>query len=124
MFKGGFMNIENTTERKSEPGKKFDNGKLRYDLIPPEALEALAAICTMGADKYDEHNWEKGMSWSRIIGALLRHLYEWIKGNEIDDESGKSHLWHVLWNAAALVTYEQRKVGTDDRWVTIQNKEV
>jgi hypothetical protein len=31
---------------------KYDQGKLRYDLIPPEALEELAAVYTMGAAKY------------------------------------------------------------------------
>lgn len=99
----------------SNSGIKYDEGKLRYDLIPPEAMEALAHIYTMGAVKYGPNNWEHGMSWSRIIGALFRHLYSWIKGDEIDKESGKSHLWHVLWNVVALVTYEARKIGIDDR---------
>lgn len=103
-------------------GVKYDEGKLRYDLIPPEAMEALAHIYTMGAVKYGPNNWERGMSWSRIIGALFRHLYSWIKGDEIDKESGKSHLWHVLWNVAALVTYEARKIGVDDR--SCKNKEL
>lgn len=106
----------------NDSGIKYDEGKLRYDLIPPEAMEALAHIYTMGAVKYGANNWEHGMSWSRIIGALFRHLYSWIKGDEIDKESGKSHLWHVLWNVVALVTYEARGIGTDDR--ACKNKEL
>lgn len=98
-----------------DAGIKYDQEKLRYDLIPTEVMEALAHIYTMGAVKYGPHNWERGIAWSRIIGATFRHLYSWLSGKEIDEESGKSHLWHVLWNVAALVTYEQRKVGTDDR---------
>ena len=104
------MEVDNT-------GAKYDHGKLRYDLIPPEAMEALAYIYTIGADKYGDRNWERGISWGRIIGALLRHLYSWIRGDEIDEESGKSHLWHVLWNVAALVTYEKRNIGIDDRGI-------
>ena len=43
-------------------GTKNDGGKLRYDLIPPRALEALAYVYTIGAAKYSDRNWEKGIS--------------------------------------------------------------
>ena len=103
-----------TTEPQPE-GVKFDSGKLRMDLIPPDAMEALARILTDGATKYGCRNWEKGMAWSRAYAALLRHLLAWWGGQDVDPESGHSHLWHVLTNAVFLVAYEQRKVGEDDR---------
>ena len=96
-------------------GVKFDSGKLRMDLIPPDAVEALARILTDGAVKYGCRNWEKGMAWSRPYAALLRHLLAWCGGQDIDPESGHPHLWHVLTNAAFLVAYEQRNIGEDDR---------
>ncbi len=96
-------------------GNKFDNGKLRLDLIPPEATIALGQVLTMGAAKYDSRNWEKGFAWGRSIAALKRHLTAWEAGENKDPESGFSHLAHVLCNAAFLVTFEARNIGTDDR---------
>jgi hypothetical protein len=37
---------------------KNDNDKLRYDLIPPQALKALAEVLTFGANKYADNNWQ------------------------------------------------------------------
>ena len=96
-------------------GVKFDTGKLRMDLLPPDALEAMARILTSGAEKYGERGWERGMAWSRPYAALLRHLLAWWGGQDTDPESGHPHLWHVMTNAVFLVSYEQRKVGEDDR---------
>jgi hypothetical protein len=101
--------------RMAVDGVKFDHGKLRMDLLPPDVLEALARILTDGAEKYGCRNWEKGMAWSRPYSALLRHLLAWWGGQDTDPESGHPHLWHVMTNAVFLVSYEQRKIGEDDR---------
>jgi hypothetical protein len=93
-----------------EGGRKDDTGKLRMDLIPPEAMEGLASILTYGANKYEDRNWEKGINYSRVYGALLRHLTKWAKGEKIDDESGLSALDHAFCNLAFLVTFERRKM--------------
>ena len=95
--------------------RKDDGGKPRMDLIPPEAMVALGLVLGGGADKYGERNWEQGMAWGRVTGALLRHLTAWMGGEIRDPGSGLPHSWHVLTNAAFLVTYETRDIGTDDR---------
>lgn len=95
-------------------GKKLDEGKARLELIPPELKEAVGTILTFGAEKYGDRNWEKGMKWSRIKGALERHLLAWEKGEKADPETGKSHLWHAACCIAFLVTYEMRGIGEDD----------
>lgn len=96
-------------------GRKDDHEKLKMDLIPPEAIEALAAILSDGAKRYGERNWEKGMNWGRVYAAALRHLFSWWKGENKDPESGFSHLWHALCCVSFLVTYEKREIGKDDR---------
>lgn len=96
-------------------GVKFDTDKPRFDLIPPEALEELAKVLTFGANKYADRNWEKGMDWGRVFGAAMRHLWSWWKGDDLDKETGYSHLSHGLACIAFLIAYEQRKVGKDDR---------
>lgn len=99
-------------------GKKYDKGKLRMDLIPPEALEGMAKILTMGAEKYGPNNWQGLENFEeRYSGALMRHLNEMRKGELVDDESGEPHAYHVLCNAAFLAwkayrVIEGRKMTT------------
>jgi len=74
---------------------KFDGEKPRMDLLDAQALEGLAAVLTFGAKKYAAHNWRKGISNSRLIAALLRHLFAIARGEETDPESGLPHIDHV-----------------------------
>lgn len=102
-------------EIKGEEAVKFDEDKVRMELLPPEFLTSTASILTFGAQKYSARNWEQGMDWSRVYGALQRHLNAWWSGEHTDPETGKSHLWHANCCMAFLTTYEMRGVGTDDR---------
>lgn len=104
-----------TLELKPTEGIKYDKNKARLDLIPKEALDALGSVLQYGANKYGDRNWEKGMEWHRVYGALQRHLWAFWSGEDTDPESGLPHLEHALANAAFLLTYYKRKIGTDDR---------
>ncbi len=107
-------------------GKKFDDDKVRLELIAPEFLFATATILTFGAKKYNAYNWAWGMKWSRVFGAMMRHMWAWWgRGEptrvnwafgEIDAESGFSHLWHAACCLMFLVAYEERSTGEDDRY--------
>lgn len=100
----------------AETGTKFDRDKtLRYELIPPEGLEALAELYAIGAKKYGDRNWEKGLSWCRVFGAMMRHAWAWFRGEKYDPIDKQHHMIAVAWNALALYTYELRKTGQDDR---------
>lgn len=94
---------------------KFDSGKLRYSLVPPVAVEAMAKVLTYGAKKYKPNNWQKAEDFSRYTDALYRHLEAWRSGQEFDDESGLSHLSHALTNIAFLVWHDANKVREDNR---------
>jgi hypothetical protein len=106
-------------------GIKHDQGKPRFELLPPEFLFAVTEVLTFGANKYADRNWEKGMKWSRVFGALMRHMWCWWGGKgptsknfafgDLDDETKFSHLWHAGCCIAFLITYEERGVGEDDR---------
>jgi hypothetical protein len=102
-------------ELKQEAGNKFDGEKTRTDLLSIQALLGTADILTMGAKKYGDRNWEKGLSWSRVFGACLRHLFAfWLK-QDLDEESGKPHLDHAACCIMFLQTYYKTKTGKDDR---------
>lgn len=102
-------------EKQGLEGRKDDQGKIRLELIPPELLFCVGDILTSGAIKYESRNWERGMKWSRVFGALMRHLWAWWAGEKADPETGKSHLWHAGACVAFLIAYEARGTGDDDR---------
>lgn len=103
-------------ELKSEPALRFDNDKSRVDLIPSEFIEALGQHYGVGARKYAERNWQKGMSWSRCYASAQRHMLAFWRGEEVDEETGTPHVIAAAWNMAALHWYAVHNVGTDDRF--------
>lgn len=95
-------------------GAKYDGEKLRWDLIPWDAMEEVARVYTLGAKKYADRNWEKGILYNRIMAALLRHLLAWYKGERCDPDNGQPHLASVVWNSLALLAYERRGMDGGD----------
>lgn len=110
-------------QQKAEPGWKMDAGKARIDLVAPEFIQQTADVLAFGAAKYRERNWERGMSWGRCFGALMRHMWAWWAGERNDPESGLPHLAHAACCLMFLVAYEARSVGTDDRKLTLDKSE-
>ena len=78
-------------------GVKYDDDKIRYDLIHPEALKEFAQVLTFGSKKYDDDNWKKvpGLK-KRYTGACMRHFEAYRSGELLDPESGLPHLAHAM----------------------------
>ena len=89
-----------------EEGKKFDESKVRMDLVPPSIVGAVATVLTFGASKYGDRNWECGIKYSRVYGAMLRHILAWWEREDNDPESGFHHLWHAACCLGFLIHYE------------------
>jgi hypothetical protein len=97
-------------------GVKHDAGKLRWDLLPWGAVGLVVEIVTFGAAKYGDRNWENGIQYSRVFAATQRHLTAWWQGEDLDPESGKSHIAHVACNVLFLLTFVgQNRKELDDR---------
>src|SRR4051812_1301847 len=96
-------------------GRKDDQGKDPWHLIPWDAVRGISNVLAFGAGKYQPRNWERGMDWSRPFSACIRHLTAWHEGEKADPETGMSHLWHAGACIVFLIAYEIRGVGTDDR---------
>ena len=116
-----------STERTdlADVGAKYDGEKTRWELLPYDAIEEVARVYTMGAHKYADRNWEKGIAYSRILGALQRHLTAWYQGERYDPENGQPHLASVVWNGLALLAYELRGMNAgefDDRPISERKK--
>ena len=77
-------------------GKKFDGDKLRFSLIPPQALSDVNKVLEFGAKKYGADNWQKvDNAQERYFNAAMRHLLSWQSGELLDEESGLPHLAHA-----------------------------
>lgn len=102
-------------EEKKDKGLRFNEGKPRYDLIHPIAEKGLVDVLTFGSTKYEEHNWEKGMRWSKVIASLKRHMAAIERGEDYDKESGLLHIDHLQCNAHFLSAYYHIYPQGDDR---------
>lgn len=90
-------------------GIKHDQDKLRYDLVPLDALEEVIKVLGYGANKKGERNWEEGIEYSRLYAATQRHLSQWFQFRvERDFESDLPHLAHAACNLLFLLAYEVR----------------
>lgn len=96
-------------------------GKPRYDLMPARLVnDYYAKIADFGAQKYAARNWEKGLPQSQIADSLQRHLWAYMEGEDLDQESKLEHVGHILWNAVALLYGYHHKLE-DDR-IPVVNK--
>ena len=104
-------------EPPGECRKSFESAsKPRLDLLPTSSLESIAEVLTFGAAKYSDNNWCRGARWGRYYSALLRHLFAWWRGEDLDPETGLSHLAHAGCCLLFLMEYQRNGWGSDDRF--------
>jgi hypothetical protein len=80
----------------ANPKKAFGVKKPSPQFIPPIAIIEEAVVMALGAEKYDPFNWnDEAIDATTYYSAAMRHLMQWYAGEDIDQESGCSHLAHV-----------------------------
>ena len=94
-------------------GKKYDDGKLRYDLLPVEALQEVVKVFSEGAKKYGDRNWEKGIVYHRLYAASQRHLAQFLMGRPLDDELSTHHVANAVVNLLMLLQFELEGRGKE-----------
>lgn len=87
--------------------KKDKIGKLEMDRLVEfyPALEDLVRVIQFGSEKYEPLSWKK-VDPADFRGAMMRHTMKYLKGEEVDEESGIHHLAHAAWNCLAILTLE------------------
>ncbi len=98
-----------------ESAQKKDHGKAPVELVPAVFIEEVAKVLAHGVKKYAADDWTKGLPWRRILGSTLRHIYAWSRREDIDLESGLSHLSHAACNICFLIVWSKTKKELDDR---------
>jgi len=89
-------------EFKSGAVRDTAEGKPRPDLISPFFEERLGAWLELGAAKYSDHNWTKGIPISRCYASLRRHLMQWAQGRDDED-----HMAAVACNVMFIIHNEE-----------------
>lgn len=96
--------------------QKFDTDKPPMELLDAYALEELAKVLAFGKQKYAAENWRKGLSLSRLLGAMLRHVLAFMRGEDIDPETGLSHIAHAMCCCMFILWTAKFKPELDDRY--------
>lgn len=85
--------------------------------IPSTALAQQAIVHMLGSKKYGFYNWRTvpKVSCMTYLDAMERHLRKYLDGEDIDPESGVSHLAHIA--ACCNIVMDASTVGNlhDDR---------
>lgn len=97
-------------------GRKDDEGKLRWDLLPLNLIEKVVEVYTFGVTKYEANTWQNLKDgYNRCKAAMFRHLVAHERGETVDDESGLPALAHMVWNAIAMMHFamKDKKITCD-----------
>ena len=101
-----------TENPKEEAGRK----KCPLQLLPPAAMRETANALGHGAEKYSQWNFRgAGINATTYIGACYRHLSAWADGEDLDPESGLSHIAHISACCAILLDCMHTRMMNDDR---------
>lgn len=96
---------------------KHDQEKPAVQYIPAEALFAMGEAYGYGARKYGGHNFQiTGLEVSRCLAASVRHIYLFLSGENLDKESGLSHLGHAMAAIGMAIYSLQHHPSKDDRF--------
>ena len=92
---------------------KWDEGKLKYNLILTEFLEEMAEVLTKGEVN---HPAIEGLpSWQLVepeayLNAMFRHIQEYRKDpTSLDKDMGTHHMSHVAVNAMFLMWFAKNE---------------
>lgn len=92
-------------------GRKFDQGKPDFTLLPWDAVEQVVRVLDYGAKKYARDNWRYvDDAQNRYMAAVFRHLSTYMQGEEQDPETGINHLAH----ACCSLLFVLALTGDDD----------
>jgi hypothetical protein len=78
--------------------RSADADELRFDLIHPIALIALARTYAEGAAKYGDDNYLRGMPVHDLLNHAIRHIYLHLAGDRTEP-----HLPHAAWGLMSAI---------------------
>lgn len=103
-------------ESGENPKDRLGVAKPSLSFVPPVALMHEAVVMALGARKYGAFNWRENKVKAKVyIDAAIRHLMLYADGEDIDPESGASHLAHARACCGILLDAQHTGNMVDDR---------
>jgi hypothetical protein len=87
---------------KKELADRFNAGKTQWSMVDFKSMEDMVRVLEFGVNKYSRDNWKKGLKTTEIVDSMLRHIYAYLDGEDVDPESGINHTGHIMCNAMFL----------------------
>ena len=104
------------TEKATNPKDAVGIKKVPVSTVPFTVVAELGIAMMEGARKYGRHNYRvDGVRASVYIDAAFRHLAKWWEGEDIDPDSGMSHISKALASLAVLRDAMINNKFEDDR---------
>lgn len=100
----------------NDPKQGAGMKKIPFHALPFAVIAELAVAHGEGALKYGRHNWREGeVVVSTYYAAALRHIFSFIEGEDIDPESGLSHVTKAIASLCVLRDAQINGCAEDDR---------
>lgn len=103
-------------DQKEKKGRKNDQEKPALAYVPKEAIWELGKALSFGASKYDKFNFKNGIEVTRTVSAAVRHIYQFLDGENFDEESKAHHLGAAMANLAMAIDTYYNRPEMDDRY--------
>lgn len=79
------------------PKKAFGDAKPGIGNVPASVLQELGPAMDEGAEKYGRYNWrDTSVQAETYYNSTIRHLMQWWEGEDIDPDSGISHVTKAI----------------------------
>jgi hypothetical protein len=90
--------------------------KAPLSTVPMNVVAELGVAMLEGASKYGRHNFRAvGVRASVYFDATMRHLISWWEGEDVDPDSGMSHITKAIASLVVLRDAQSRGLCEDDR---------
>lgn len=90
--------------------------KVPMSTVPANVIAEVGVAMLEGAAKYGRHNYRcAGVRASVYYDGVMRHLMAWWEGEDIDPDSGLSHVTKAITSLVVLRDAMMQGMCTDDR---------
>jgi hypothetical protein len=90
--------------------------KAPMSTVPASVLAEIGVAMLEGASKYGRHNYRAvGVRGSVYYDGTMRHLMDWWEGQDLDPDSGMSHITKAITSLVVLRDAMIQGKFTDDR---------
>lgn len=108
--------MDSLSVKDTNPKDAVGTKKAPLSVLPKNVVYEAALGLLEGARKYGRHNYRTaGIRASVYADAVDRHMAQWWEGEDVDPDSGLSHVTKAICTLVVLRDAMMRGMWTDDR---------